>query len=237
MRKIAATVAVMAVIGTPVLAADMALKAPPAPVAPAWSWTGFYLGAEAGYGWGTSNQSFTLGGGGTVGNYNISGGEGGGTVGFNYQFDPHWVTGLEGDISGANIKGTAGSSLSYACGDVCQSKVTWFDTFRGRLGYLVNNNVLLYGTGGVAYGRLETDDGVAVPGAIKSTVNRQGWTAGAGVEYGFAPHWSAKLEYLFADFKTFTWTNAAGCGPLNCTTFDRFNVVRAGINYNFNDLH
>ena len=211
----------------------MALKAPPTPVAPAWSWTGFYIGAEGGYGWGTSNQSFTGLGGGTTGNYNISGGAGGGTVGFNYQFDPRWVLGLEGDFSASSIKGSTLSSATYGCGTVCTSNVRWYDTFRGRLGYSINN-VLLYGTGGLAYGRLDTSFGTGIPGVVSN--DRSGWTAGAGLEYGFAPHWSAKLEYLFVDFKSFNWTNAGGCAGLNCTVNDRFNEVRAGINYNFGSL-
>ena len=125
-RALIAIAGLAALIATPVFAADMALKAPPTPVAPGWSWTGFYIGAEGGYAWGTSNQSFTGLGGGTTGNYNIRGGAGGGTVGFNYQFDPRWVLGLEGDFSAANIKGSTLSSPTYGCGTVCTSNVRWY---------------------------------------------------------------------------------------------------------------
>lgn len=89
----------------------------------------------------------------------------------------------------------------------------------------------MYGTGGWAHG------------AVDSTLNasgvftnwRTGWTAGAGIEYGFTGHWSAKLEWLRVNFSGYWWTNASngffGCTGLNCSTDARFNVIRAGLNY------
>lgn len=232
--RLAVLAAVVFGVGSAAFAADMPLKAPPAVAATVYSWTGFYIGAQGGYASGTSNQTFTNPApGGTTGNYNISGGVGGVTVGFNWQADPRWVLGVEGDLSGGRINGSTGSSPTYGCAVICTSSVQWFDTFRGRAGYAFNN-ALIYGTGGLAYGRINTSFGTGFPGVVSN--DRSGWTAGAGIEYGFAPHWSAKVEYLFVDFNTFTWTNAGGCAGLNCTTFDRFNVVRAGINYNFGGL-
>ena len=122
--------------------------------------------------------------------------------------------------------------MNYGCGTVCTTNVDAFGTLRGRLGYAWNN-VLLYGTGGLAYGSIQSNlDGGSV------TNWRTGWTAGAGAEYGFAAHWSAKLEYIYyVDFGSFQWTNATNvnysCTGLNCSTDAKFSVIRAGLNYRF----
>lgn len=233
MNKVAiAIAAIAALIGTPALAADMAVKAPPPPVAaPAYSWTGFYIGGNGGYAWGSSVQFFTGGGGGTTHRYNIDGWEGGGTLGYNWQIQ-QWVLGVETDFSGSHISGSSTvSTVRYGCGTTCATTVDDFGTLSARLGYGWNN-VLLYGTGGLAYGGIASnlDGGTA-------TNWRTGWAAGAGAEYGFAPHWSAKLEWIYLNFSSFQWTNAHNanfnCTGINCSTDAKFNVIRAGVNYRF----
>ena len=232
MNKVAiAIAAIAALIGTPALAADMAVKAPPPPVAaPAYSWTGFYIGGNGGYAWGSSVQFFTGGGGGTTYRYNIDGWEGGGTLGYNWQIQ-QWVLGVETDFSGSHISGSTVSTVRYGCGTTCATTVDDFGTLSARLGYGWNN-VLLYGTGGLAYGGIASnlDGGTA-------TNWRTGWAAGAGAEYGFAPHWSAKLEWIYLNFSSFQWTNAHNanfnCTGINCSTDAKFNVIRAGVNYRF----
>jgi outer membrane immunogenic protein len=214
------------------IAADMAVKAPPAPVpAAAYNWTGFYLGVEGGYAWGSSVQFFTAPPpGGSTNRYNINGWEGGGTLGYNWQIQ-QWVLGIETDFSGSQINGSTGTTATYSCGTTCATTVNDFGTLRGRLGYAWNN-VLLYGTGGWAYGGIASnlDGGTA-------TNWRNGWVAGAGAEYGFAPHWSAKLEWIYLNFNSFQWTNATNanftCTGLNCSTDAKFSVIRAGVNYRF----
>jgi outer membrane immunogenic protein len=142
-----------------------------------------------------------------------------------------WVLGIETDFSGSHISGSTNSTPTYGCGIGCTTDVNAFGTLRGRLGYAWNN-VLLYGTGGLAYA------------SIQSTLNggsvtnwRTGWTAGAGVEYGFARNWSAKLEWIYANFSSFQWTNDANanftCTGLNCSTDAKFSVIRVGLNYRF----
>jgi outer membrane immunogenic protein len=227
MKKFLIAAAGLVALAVPALAADMPVKAsPPAPL-PEWTWTGFYVGVEGGGAWGSSVQSFV---GGTTGRYDIHGWEGGGTLGYNWQVQ-HWVFGIEGDISDGRVRGTTGSSLTYGCGSICATKVEAFDTVRGRVGYAFNK-FLLYGTGGMANGQIQSD----LNGGIL-THWRTGWTAGAGAEYSFAPHWSAKLEWLYVNFHNYQWTNVNNgfyaCAGVNCTTDARFNVVRAGINYTF----
>jgi outer membrane immunogenic protein len=209
-------------------AADMPVKAAK-PVAPlAYRWTGLYVGLQGGYAWGSSIQTYNAG---STDRYDISGWEGGGTLGYNWQVDPQWVFGVETDISGAHISGSGATMPSYGCGTICSTTVNAFGTLRGRIGYAFNN-ILVYGTGGLAYASIESDldDGT-------KTNWRAGWTAGGGVEYGFAPNWSAKLEYLYASFGSFVWTNETNanysCLGIACSTDARFSVVRAGLNYRF----
>jgi outer membrane immunogenic protein len=211
-------------------AADLA-PAPvyPAPVykaVPVFSWTGFYVGGQGGFAWGQSEQYDPFGA--TTGRYDISGGFGGGTVGYNWQVNS-WVFGLEGDISGSGIKGGASSSPSWGCvvPGGCVTEVKWFGTARGRVGYAAGP-WLFYGTGGAAFGSVHT---FIATTAFDGTVDRTGWTAGAGIEYGFAPHWSVKVEYLHVDLgSNFQWTTFAADPGL---TRAEFNLIRGGINYRF----
>jgi outer membrane immunogenic protein len=209
-------------------AADMPAKARPMPVAVPYNWTGFYIGAQGGYAWGSSVQTFT---GGSTDRYNINGGVFGGTLGYNWQFQ-QIVLGVETDISWSNINGSGPSTATYNCGTTCSTNVKSFGTLRGRLGYAWDN-VLLYGTGGWAYGNIETN-------LNGGTVNtwRNGWAAGAGVEYGITRNWSAKLEWLYVKFDSYVWSNANSlpnyaCAGLNCSTDAKFSVIRVGVNYRF----
>jgi outer membrane immunogenic protein len=126
--------------------------------APAFSWTGPYLGLTGGYGWGTS-----------------SGFKGGGYAGYNFQINPNWVVGVEGDILGST-----------------QRTNSWDSSVRGRLGYAYDR-YLFYGTGGVAFGDVKN-------GGASST--RTGWTLGAGVEAALTNNMTARVEYRYTDLGT-----------------------------------
>jgi outer membrane immunogenic protein len=163
--------------------------------------------------------------------YDIKGGFGGGTVGYNWQIS-NWVLGVEGDISKSDIKGAGDSAPGYSCSfpGGCVSDIKWFGTVRGRAGYAAGA-WLLYGTGGAAFGRVHT--GFSPTTTFDGTNNRTGWTAGAGIEYGFAQHWSAKLEYLHVDLgKDFQWTTFLN-GTDPGLTRASFDLVRGGVNYRF----
>jgi len=232
MKNTAIGAVITALIGTPALAADMAVKAPPPPVAAAFSWTGLYIGGEGGGASGSSVQFFTTAPGGTINRYDIFGAEGGVTGGFNWQFSPQLVAGIEGDFSWGPITGGGGTTASYNCGSICSTTVNDFGTLRGRVGYAFGSNVLVYGTGGWAQARITPDlDG------FTQANTRSGWTAGGGVEYAFNRNWSAKVEYLFLDFSNFVWTNATNallaCTGLNCSTDAKLNIIRVGVNYRF----
>lgn len=234
---------IVALAGTPALAADLTYKAPccGAPPPPAYSWTGCYLGAAGGGGSGRTQQTDTFGT--TSGPYNQSGGLFGGTIGCNYQgthvaSGPNFVFGVEADFSWANINGTT-PSLPTLCtagsGTVCFTNMQWLNTDRGRLG-LAFGSWMPYVTVGAASASIKTGQlscSTPVAGAIAScgTNTEWGWTAGAGVEWMFLPNWSAKVEYLRADFgsKFDAYTVFI---PVNVT--ERVDIVRAGIDYHFN---
>jgi outer membrane immunogenic protein len=111
------------------------------------------------------------------------------------------------------------------------SDVQWFGTVRGRLGYAAGP-WLVYGTGGVAFGNVKTS---IEQSSFSGSVDRAGWTAGAGVEYQFLANWSAKVEYLHVDLgNDIRWTTFGNDPGLTSVDFD---VVRAGVNYHFGSVY
>jgi outer membrane immunogenic protein len=196
-----------------------------------YNWNGAYVGVNGGWGDGKSNWTDTLG---ETGRFPISGYLAGGTAGFNYQVGAY-VFGIEGDFDWSHL--TGGSGFTYgAIADAvspptgCQTQSEWLGTVRGRVGYAVNS-VLIYGTGGAAFGNIQT--GLIPPSTFDSSTEA-GWTIGAGIEVGFAPNWTAKAEYLFVDLPDATCTTVANCGgAVGSTVSFNENIVRAGINFKF----
>ena len=186
------------------------------------------------------NNLFFLPNGNTLGSE--GGVVGGAQAGYNFQWN-QFVLGAETDFQGTSLTGghnnplvsypalfnnggAFGSNNLAAVGAITGANISlpWFGTVRGRVGYLFTPTLLIYGTGGFAYGDVQ---------AWSFSNTRTGWTAGGGVEWMFAPHWSAKAEYLYVDLDsngqtgTFGWTWGNHFHP-------QLNVVRAGINYHFN---
>jgi outer membrane immunogenic protein len=203
-------------------AADMPTKAPMAPVAIPYNWTGFYVGIEGGGGWARSTQTDTAGT--TSGSYNQNGALVGGTVGYNWQMN-NWVLGLEADWAWANINGTAAVAVCAVPG--CFTNLQSFGTGRGRLGYAWDR-WLVYATGGAAWGHIKVGQDSCV-GLVCGTRDQVGWTIGGGIEAFILPKWSAKLEYLYADFGNHTYYNPG----LAVNATEKVNIFRAGVNYHF----
>jgi outer membrane immunogenic protein len=235
-------------IAAPVLAADLSpkiyTKAPPV-AATTYNWSGCYAGIEGGGAWGHT-RSVGLGTNnglpaaiptGTLKSAtDFSGGLVGGTLGCNYQVN-QWVFGIEGDGSWSTISGT--SALVPPFSAIFRESLgqNWLATIRGRVGYAVTSNVLLYGTAGGAFADLRVNEysTVAAANAATETHTFSGWTAGGGVEWGFAPSWSAKVEYLYADLgkhNYFQFTSSGCCTYQSTHLID--NIVRVGVNYHFN---
>ena len=183
MKKLVLAGAALAVlVGGPALAADLPVKAPI--IAPVYDWTGFYVGINAGSSFGRSESDLAFTGFPTVsGTSNINGGIAGGQAGYNWQFNPKFLFGVEADIQAAWQRGT----LEIADGPFCVTPITtnfpvttcrtaqaaleqripWFGTGRVRLGALPFPDWLFYATGGVAFAEIENN--VAVSQATSVT--------------------------------------------------------------------
>lgn len=219
-RSLAAALGALALVASlPASAADLPARGMPykAPAyAPAYNWTGFYLGINGGGAFGNSDWN------GMAVSNSPGGGMVGATAGYNWQgMGSPWVFGLEGDVDWSGV------SDSTTCGAFsCQTKNTWFGTVRGRVGYAWDR-FLPYVTGGVAFGDVKASR----TGFAGSSDTNAGWTVGAGIEGVIAGNWTAKVEYLYADIGD-TTCSAAACGA--ATNVDlRMNIVRAGLNYRF----
>ncbi len=231
-KLLIASIAVTAFCSASALAADMPVKAPvyKAAPAPVFNWTGFYGGLQAGYGWGNSVFCDVDGPGGDacLPRYNIDGFVGGGTLGYNWQaIGNPWVFGIETDLSYAHVKGGHPTLGGFGCAGLCETDVKWFGTVRGRIGPAFGQ-FFPYLTGGFAFAKLHGQLG-SVGGADGT---KSAGTFGGGVEYAFAPNWSAKIEYLYVD-KFGRFNVFQPCSGICIVTDTRMNVVRAGLNYRF----
>lgn len=275
-------VALSAVLGVSAAsAADLAVKAPIAPVATsAYSWAGFYIGGNVGYSWGRAasnlnadpvtvnlNALTPFNTPGFVGSDTLmpKGVIGGGQIGYNWQASQNWVFGLEADLQASGEKASRSFSnafsftaappnppfpvsglatLDYA------AKITWFGTVRGRVGYAWDR-VMLYATGGLAYGGVNLAGTNTVSGTVAglpflavtaighSQVNA-GWTVGAGVEGALGDRWTWKAEYLYLDLGSMNDPDlllqviSASGGRVTTHTDYTDNIIRLGLNYRLN---
>jgi outer membrane immunogenic protein len=205
MSRIALVAAVLIAAVSSVQAADLPYgsRAPYTVNQPlnVYSWAGPYLGGNIGWDWGSVDNNPTK----------PSGFVGGAQAGYNWQNGP-WVFGVEGDLQGT------GASDTFA---PWKFSNPWFGTVRGRAGYALNN-VLFYGTAGLAFGELSGQTF-----GLTETHTNAGWTVGLGAEVGLAQNWSAKVEYLYVDLNDSNFTIT---GVQNGY---RFGLLRAGVNYHF----
>jgi outer membrane immunogenic protein len=228
--------------------------------APAYSWTGFYIGAQLGGAWGDrsidrspNDAAAGLLLNGTLGalgmqpisahDARISGVTGGIELGYNWQIAPRWVLGIEADFSASDIGGSGSTtSVLQLSPDIFQTanaeqKIDWWGTVRARFGWLAAPDLLLFGTGGLAFGRVTNSDSygtsgppggiissaVGVPGGFVSvrcivgttcfagtdSSVRFGWTVGAGGEWRWSERWSLKAEYLYVNLGATSSTSTA----------------------------
>jgi outer membrane immunogenic protein len=224
MKKLALGLLLSFAVSGAAVAADMApryTKAPPPVVSPAVNWSGFYIGAMGGYASQDSGNEFFVGV-----NPRMKGGFGGGTVGYNWQTG-QFVFGLEADAAFADI-----SASATAFGITAQSRINALGTVRGRVG-VAFDSVLLYATGGYAWA--DNEISVAIPPLVSVSDSQfhHGWTAGAGVEWMFAPKWSLKLEYLYRDFSSETYF-AGVLPPAGVSSGSAgFHSGQVGVNFHF----
>lgn len=278
MKKSAPYVAALALSIGSAFADDLPdYKSPPPPLL----WNGFYFGLNAGYTWSSSNAVSTSsvtsfdaipGGYGTtsalLGTFrapiSANGFIGGGQIGYNFRFADSFVAGVEADFQGM-AGGNSSTRVSSALGNdvlsgtglqvaTVNKSLDYLSTVRGRLGWLLTPTLLVYGTGGLAYGGAKAYTSIfqtfvppagAAPdisgaGAFGDT--RVGWTAGGGAEWAFWRNCSAKVEYLYYDLGSVTYGLTPLFNALAVVNYvsvsqstARFNghIVRAGVNYHF----
>ena len=244
------------VASTMFAAVALASAAQAADMAPAaYNWTGFYLGANAGVSWNNSSvdNSFNLDGTAADRLKNkIDSSQAaftaGGLLGYNYQID-QIVLGAETDFNYLGFSDSNKRTVDILGGgpvDTITGKSSfqadWFGTIRGRLGYAIDN-VLIYGTGGLAYGHMNADGKVTASlggntvetwkGSTDST--NWGWTVGGGMEYGI-DNWSLGLEYLYVDLGSGQWNGNSALFDNSSLKGDAnyaFSTVRATVKYRF----
>ncbi len=222
------------------IAADLPMRATPAPQAimtpaPVSTWTGCYFGGNIGGAFGDASVSGAAGTASTSG----SGFAGGGQIGCDYQFAGGWLVGFRNMFDGTSNSrsGTIGGGLIPATAAVNFNN-QWFDTLTARLGYSWAPSWLVYFQGGAAWGHTSTNITFNNTQIGQTSTTRTGWTIGGGLEWMFAPHWSAFLEGNYMDFGSQSATAvtplvaacAAGCGFTAKAT--EANVL-VGVNYRF----
>jgi outer membrane immunogenic protein len=233
-----AAVSLVALSATaPALAADLAARPytkAPAMVAAIYDWSGFYIGVNGGGG--SAHSTWDLVGGGREGSHDATGGTVGGQIGYRWQTGA-WVFGLEAQGNWADISGTTaavGLGAPFAAVISSRSKMDAFGLFTGSVGYAWNN-ALLYVKGGAAI--TDRNYQFIAPGGVLVAESgygtRLGGTVGAGVEYGFAPNWSAAIEYdhIFENRHGVTFTIPGGVGVTGFSSGGDTDLVTARINY------
>ena len=221
-------------------AADLGVARVPvaaAVMAPVFNWSGVFVGAQIGYGWGKTNVDAYNGALYNVansGSYNSNGITGGVHLGYNWQVN-NLVFGVVTDIEASGIRGSATTVGVAAFPMDYYTRLNWQGSLRARLGVAIDR-VHIYATGGLAYGGLDyrAFNSAAVTG-LSSSSTRAGWTVGAGVEYAFTPNWVASLEYRYTDFGSQTVSYLAS--PVTNIDSARYktttHTVRLGVSYLF----
>jgi len=234
-----------------------------APFAIAWTWSGFYLGTNIGYSFGSSKTDtvFNDASGGTFAyptsaSSRVDGLIGGAQTGYNWQMG-NWLAGIEGDLQLSRQRGnplfTCPGTVCNPAGPVTASfdpsqKMEWFATLRGRFGGLVTPDLLAYVTGGVALGGFNNEGSIAsfdatgapAPDTFVNLATRVGWTAGAGIEGHLGGNWTGKVEYLHLDFGSVSTTAyndvSAPLLAIDLKSHITDDIVRVGLNYKFGAL-
>jgi outer membrane immunogenic protein len=215
-----------------------------------FNWTGFYAGLHIGYGWGDANTTrspllpVTVAP--TVLDPSTSGVVGGLQAGYNYQTGP-FVVGIEADFSGTAIEGSA-SAVNVLNGIAqpgasfnAHENINWYGTLRPRVGYVVWPNLLLYGTGGLAYGNVSYTARTVFLTGNETTSNfsqtNVGWAAGGGAEFALSKCWTVKAEYLHMDLGSQSAIASPAVPnppvPFQYKWDTTANVVNVGFNYKF----
>lgn len=231
-------VATAALFASAASAADLPSMPAPAPApmpiyspAPmAYTWTGFYVGVQAGYAWGDVDGDASIDAVTDTGgyDYDLDGWVGGIHAGYNYQFN-NFVVGIEGDIEFADLDGDGGGIDPSIGTFYHETELDWLASLRLRAGFAIDR-ILVYGTGGLVWANVnqrlgETGD----PALYDDGDSRFGWTIGAGLEYAFLNNWTGRVEYRYYDLGSEDADGADFSDDNDIT----LHSVRAGASYKF----
>jgi outer membrane immunogenic protein len=207
-----------------------------------YDWSGMYIGATGGYQQVRAGSTLSANRSSVFNVQSVDEALGSVHIGYNVQM-PGWLNGailvgLEGDIGGSQSK--QGTYVTDVGGETFSVMLasSWLSTFRGRLGVPIGpyGAFLVYGTGGVAFGRIQSVATVTGPvtGTLDGSSAFTGWTAGGGVEFGFAKDWSWRAEYLYVDTGAIVFTTPSLTNGTFLNTGRRtMNIVRTGFSWNF----
>jgi outer membrane immunogenic protein len=243
MRKILIAATGLAALAGPAFAADLpSQKEAPVyvPPPPAFTWTGFYIGADVGGGIGSKTVNYAASPLNPAGFFdaNFGGVVGGGFVGYNYQIN-QFVIGVQGDIQGAGI---SGSTYASAIDVTTTPHQDWLAAINGRLGFALDH-ALFYAIGGVAFTEeshtvaagtflAPTLTSFGIPAnAQKFNWNRTGYDVGGGIEYAFTPNWTGRIEYRYYDFGSWNYYSSSWVGHGRENLSD--NTLTVGVSYLF----
>ena len=249
MRKpLLTSVAVLALSAGAAFASDLPTHKgpPPAPTPAPFSWTGFYIGGEAGFGWGEEADNFDSVTGYPLDHFGVSGPKGGVKAGYNQQLN-NLVLGVEADIEASGIRGSKGTSFQTTEGTGVSSlsmRNTWQGSLRARAG-LAFDRLLVYLTGGLAVAddneRFYVNDpsfgsgGMIWSGSQTNTL--WGWTIGGGAEYAIDNHWSLSAELRYANFAHGSYSIPASLSLSGTTTSFQAGfsetLAQLGLSYHF----
>lgn len=216
-------------------------KAPAAAPIITYNWTGCHVGGHVG---GVVSKDRTTSALGNSIDFSSAGFVGGGQIGCDYQFASRWVAGVEGRAAWSSLKNSHPASVrNLVTGVTIPSQLTLSNDFlasaTARLGYSFADRWLVFARGGAAWTREKADDAFTTVAGIavdpRATMTRTGWTVGTGVDWAFAPHWSASLEYNYYDFGSdgATLTTANNVVVTLNSLKDTIHAVTAGVNYHF----
>jgi outer membrane autotransporter protein len=227
--KYASAAALALLLTVPAGAADLQ-RAPPNYLPPP-IWTGFHVGVEAGFAFSGEDATSAFFGTPVTFSTNPSGFIGGLEAGYDYQFSPNWLVGAELELTWTTASGNFNFITTTPAGAVASgifdSNHHWYDTFTGRVGYLIDDWVL-YAKGGAAW--INADYSVAVsgvPGGGSINDTRVGFDAGLGAEWMFGPGWSTKIEYDYLGFGN----HGYALGGVGTTVNTHVQLIKVGVNY------
>jgi outer membrane immunogenic protein len=217
-------------------------QAPAAVPVTTYDWSGCYIGGHVG---GLVSEDRSTNQLGAFRDFSSTGFVGGGQFGCNYQFAPGWVAGVEDRAAWSSLKNTHAASVrNLTTGIEVPSQFTLGNDFLAsatvRLGHIFADRWLVFAGGGAAWTREKIDDAFTTAGGLAvdpgATLNRTGWTVGTGVEWAFAPCWSATLEYNYYGFGNGGTVLTSSTNNVTVTLFslkDTIHAVTAGVNYHF----